>query len=78
MRKNLIGLIGLFLTALVCVLSLTVEMLSPNLAFLLLATSATVVLLGIFAGMKGSRWWFLEAAVGLLLAAFVLFGLVGP
>jgi hypothetical protein len=47
-------------------------------ALFLLTAALVATVLGAVAAILGNKWWFVERAVGLLMSALVLFGLVGP
>jgi hypothetical protein len=76
-QMKVIGIGGVLLLLVVAVMSVSLQMLSPNTALFLLTASLGGAGLGAVAAIRGSKWWLAETIIGLLMAAFVLFGLVG-
>jgi hypothetical protein len=78
MKKNVIGILGIAVALVVAVLILSTEMMSPELVSVLMAGTIIVVILGIVAAVRGSRLWLILCAIGVGLAAFLIFAVVGP
>jgi hypothetical protein len=78
MKNNVVGIFGIVVAFVVAVLIVCTEMMSPELVSVLMAGTLIVVILGIVAAVRGSRLWLILCAVGIGLAAFLIFVVVGP
>ena len=78
MNKNVFGVIGTAVAITIILLIVCMEMISPELVYVLLAGTLIVLILGIVAAVRGSRLWLILSGVGIALAAIIIFGVVGP
>jgi hypothetical protein len=77
-NKNVFGVIGTAVAITIILLIVCMEMISPELVYVLLAGTLIVLILGIVAAVRGSRLWLILSGVGIALAAIIIFGVVGP
>jgi NaMN:DMB phosphoribosyltransferase len=78
MKKNLTGIVGIAVAMAVGLLIATTATSSPTRVFVQLGGALIVVIAGIFAAVRGSRLWLLLSGLGIGLAAFLVFAVVGP
>jgi NaMN:DMB phosphoribosyltransferase len=76
--KNLIGLVGIAVAMTVSFLIVTTATSSPPRVWFQLGGALIVVIAGIVAAVRGSRLWLLLSGLGIGLAAFLVFAVVGP
>jgi flagellar motor component MotA len=77
MKKNMVGILGTVVAFVVAILIVSIATSSPAIVYCQLAGALIVVISGIVAAMRGSRLWLILCPVGIGLAAFLVFAVVG-
>jgi hypothetical protein len=78
MKKNVVGFLGIAVALVVAVLIVSTATTSPALVYGQLAGALIVFISGVVAAVRGSRLWLILCPVGIGLAAFLVFAVVGP